>query len=82
MQEDNLCWFWTLLAVSYIGLWLVVLWGLYGGNPQGCFVRIEKLQAQIEAKPISIDLTPLIDIINEQDKQIEILRTQVNQIMP
>lgn len=65
MKEDNLCWFWTFLAVSYIGLWLVITFGFWGGNPEGCFTKIEKLQTKI----------------NEQDKRIKTLEWQVANLM-
>lgn len=70
MDEDRLTWFWTFLVVSYIGLWLIVMFGFWGGYPEGCFIKIEKLQKQVEA---------IEKNYYEHDRQIEILRTQMNQ---
>ena len=53
----------TIIGLAVIFWFFAVDFGLWGGNPEGAFAKIKKLQAQV----------------NTQAEQIEVLRTQVNQ---
>lgn len=80
MKKDNLAGFWTLLIVLFI-LWnFVIAFGIWGGIPEGCFVKIEKLQEQIGIMyQINSRLEIQEKLTDTLNKQNEILRTQVNQ---
>ena len=65
MKEENRIMFcWVSLGLSYILLWLVVLFGIWGGNPRGVYWEVQ-------------ELTGLKEV---QDLYIEIMRTQINQL--
>lgn len=65
-EEINREFLGVVILVIFI-LWnFTILFGLWGGYPEGCFVKIKNLQEQIEI----------------QTAQIEIMRCQLGQLRP
>lgn len=65
-EETNREFAGAAILVIFI-LWnFAILFGLWGGNPEGCFVKIKNLQAQVEV----------------QAEQIEVMRCQLGQLEP
>ena len=72
-EEINREFLGVVILVIFI-LWnFTILFGLWGGYPEGCFVKIKNLQAQVEVQAEQIEI---------QTAQIEIMRCQLGQLRP
>lgn len=70
-KEDNFIL--TFFMLIFI-LWnFCIAFGIWGGYPEGVFVKIEKLRIQSQDYATKLQL-------KLQEEQIEVLRTQVNRL--
>ncbi len=67
----------VFFIVSYILLWVIVLFGFWGGNPEGVLVKFKNGKKEIDSQ-----IMDLKNRVNQMEFYIEILRSQLSLLKP